>query len=312
MPELILHHYPFSPFAEKIRLILGYKKLPWHSVFIPNMMPKPDVVALTGGHRRTPFLQIGSDIYCDTALIGDVLEQLAPTPSLYPPAHKGVVRIVAQWADSLLFPVAMAYNFNPEAAKSFFANQDPAHVQAFVADRTAMRGGAPRMPAPDAAAMYKSHLRRLSQMLEGQPFLFGEQACLADFSAVHPLWFTTQQVPVAADILKSTPHVQDWVARMLAIGHGDHTAMTASDAIAVARSAKPAALDPGQHFQDEHGIPLGSDVVIQAESFGTEPSAGQLVAATRTRYTLRRTDPRAGTVHVHFPRIGFVLKRAGT
>jgi glutathione S-transferase len=99
---------------------------------------------------------------------------------------------------------------------------------------------------------------------------------------------------------------------MLAIGHGDHTAMTASDAIAVARSAKPAALDPGQHFQDEHGIPLGSDVVIQAESFGTEPSAGQLVAATRTRYTIRRTDPRAGTVHVHFPRIGFVLKRAGT
>ena len=95
MPELILHHYPFSPFAEKIRLILGYKKLHWHSVFIPNMMPKPDVVALTGGHRRTPFLQIGSDIYCDTALIGDVLEQLAPNPSLYPPAQKGVVRIVA-------------------------------------------------------------------------------------------------------------------------------------------------------------------------------------------------------------------------
>ena len=74
MPELILHHYPQSPFAEKIRLILGFKKLPWHSVFIPNMMPKPDVVALTGGHRRTPFLQIGSDIYCDTVLIADVLD----------------------------------------------------------------------------------------------------------------------------------------------------------------------------------------------------------------------------------------------
>ncbi len=310
MPELILHHYPFSPFAEKIRLILGYKKLHWHSVFIPNMMPKPDVVALTGGHRRTPFLQIGSDIYCDTALIGDVLEQLAPMPSLYPTAHKGVVRIVAQWADSLLFPVAMAHNFKPDAAQSFFASQDPDLVKAFVADRTAMRGGAARMPASDAAAMYKSYLRRLSHMLEDQPFLFGEQACLADFSAVHPLWFTTQMVPVAADILKATPDVRHWVDRMLAIGHGDHTAMTASDAIRVAHSAKPAALDPSQHFQDEHGIALGSPVVIQAESFGTEPTAGELVAATRTRYTIRRTDPRAGTVHVHFPRIGFVMKRA--
>jgi len=265
---------------------------------------------LTGGHRRTPFLQIGSDIYCDTALICDVLEQLAPTPSLYPPAHKGLVRIVAQWADSLLFPVAMAYNFKPEAAQRFFANQDPAHVQAFVADRTAMRGGAARMPASDAAGMYKSYLRRLSHMLEGQPYLFGDQASLADFSAVHPLWFTTQMVPVAADILNATPDVRAWVDRMLAIGHGDNTAMTASDAIAVAHSAKPAALDPGQFFQDEHGIALGSQVVIQAESFGTEPTAGELVAATRTRYTVRRTDPRAGTVQVHFPRIGFVMKRA--
>jgi len=310
MAELILHHYPMSPFAEKIRLILGHKKLPWHSVFIPNMMPKPDVVALTGGHRRTPFLQIGSDIYCDTALICDVLEHLAPTPSLYPAGQQGLVRTVAQWADALLFPVAMAYNFNPQAAKHFFANQDPAQVQAFVADRTAMRGGAPRMPFQDASAMYKSYLRRLSNMLEGQMFLLGDRPCLADFSAVHPLWFTTQQVPMAADILKATPHVAQWVNRMLAIGHGEHTPMTASQAIALAKAAKPAALAPDPHFQDEHGIALGSEVVIHADSFGTEPSAGQLMAATRTRYTIRRTDARAGTVHVHFPRLGFILNKA--
>jgi len=50
--------------------------------------------------------------------------------------------------------------------------------------------------------------------------------------------------------------------------------------------------------------------VIHADSFGTEPSAGQLMAATRTRYTIRRTDARAGTVHVHFPRLGFILNKA--
>jgi glutathione S-transferase len=42
--------------------------------------------------------------------------------------------------------------------------------------------------------------------------------------------------------------------------------------------------------------------------FGQEATEGELVAATRTRYTLRRTDARAGTVHVHFPRIGYVLR----
>lgn len=61
-------------------------------------------------------------------------------------------------------------------------------------------------------------------------------------------------------------------------------------------------------FQDEHGIALGTDVTVAAESFGTEPTTGTLIAATRTRYTLRRTDPRAGTVQVHFPRIGYVLR----
>ena len=63
-------------------------------------------------------------------------------------------------------------------------------------------------------------------------------------------------------------------------------------------------------FQDDHGIPLGSRVTVHAETFGQEPTEGELVAATRMHYTLRRGDPRVGTVHVHFPRIGYVLKKA--
>ena len=48
MADLILHHYPLSPFAEKIRLMLGLKGLSWRSVHIPMLMPKPGLVALTG------------------------------------------------------------------------------------------------------------------------------------------------------------------------------------------------------------------------------------------------------------------------
>ena len=80
----ILHHYPVSPFAEKIRVMLAWKKIAWQSVVIPEMMPKPDLIALTGGYRRTPVLQTGADIWCDTALIARVLERLAPKPSLFP------------------------------------------------------------------------------------------------------------------------------------------------------------------------------------------------------------------------------------
>jgi len=306
---MILHHYPTSPFAEKIRLIFGYKKISWQGVHIPMVMPKPDLMPLTGGYRKTPVLQIGADIYCDTALICDVLEHLVPTPSLYHAAPKGLVRSLAQWADTLLFPVAMAYNFQPKGAQHVMATMPEDVVKVFAADRQAMRGGGTRMPPADATAMYKSHLRRISSMLEGQAFLLGDQPTMADFSAYHSVWFTVVKVPNLAGVLDAMPAVKAWVARMQAFGHGHMSELSAQDSLTVAQNATP--LDVSKEvFQDEHGIALGTQVVVHAESFGTEPTQGELVAASRTRYSLRRSDPRAGTVHVHFPRNGFILKRA--
>lgn len=310
MSDLILHHYPSSPFAEKIRLVLGYKNLAWKSVVIPQIMPKPDVQALTGGYRKTPILQIGADIYCDTSLICDVLEHLAPTPSLYPEPGKGLARTLAQWADSTLFWAAMAYNLGPKGAADMFANTPPEVAKAFSDDRRAMSGSMARLRPADAAAAYKSYLRRLSDMLDDQPFLLGAVPTVADFACYHPLWFTRTRTPSVAGILDLTPAVVDWMARMAAIGHGTMEKFNAADAIAVAAASTPHTLLTDSTFQDDHGIALGSLVTVAAESFGPEATEGELVAATRTHYTLRRIDERAGTVHVHFPRIGYVLKKA--
>jgi glutathione S-transferase len=309
MSDIILHHYPTSPFSEKIRLVLGYKQLAWKSVIIPSIMPKPDVVALTGGYRKTPFMQIGADIYCDSALICDVLEHRQPTPTLYPQAHKGLARVVAQWADSTLFWAAMAYNLQPKGAATMFAGAPPEVAKAFGADRAAMTTGMTRLRAPDATAAYKSYLRRLANMVDGQDFLMGSAPCVADFSAYHPLWFSRKRVPVMADILEATPGVLAWMDRMAALGHGNSEKFSAAEAIALAAQSTPLAL-ADEAFQDEHGIALGSRVTIAAESFGAETTEGELIAATRMHYTLRRTDARAGTLHVHFPRVGFVLKAA--
>ena len=311
MSDLILHHYPNSPFAEKVRLILGHKQLAWKSVIIPMIMPKPELTALTGGYRKTPVLQIGADIYCDTALICDVLEQLAPTPTLYPDAIQGAARIVAQWADSTLFPVAMAYNFQPAGVAQVFAGVPAEGVQAFVADRTAMRGGSPRMSPTDATATYKSYLSRLANMLHGQDFLFGSQPCVADFAAYHPLWFTQERTPALAGIFDATPEIKAWMARMKAIGHGTCGPCSGEEALQAAHNANPV-FQQGEVFQDEHGIALGSQVTIAADNFGLEPTEGELISASSIRYTLRRTDERAGTVHVHFPRVGFTLKKAAS
>jgi len=308
MSQLILHHYPTSPFAEKIRLIFGYKKLAWQSVIIPRIMPKPDLTALTGGYRRTPVMQMGADIYCDTALIADVLEKIAPTPSLYPSQVNGVSRIVAQWADSQVFSAAMAFNFQPAGIADVFAGVPEEAIQAFVADRAAMRGGAPRMAIGEGTSTYKSQLRRLSDMLTERPYLLGDAPSIADFSAYHPIWFTLERTPSLAGVLDATPLLKDWMTRMKAIGHGVHEKMTPEQALEVARQATP--VDVTQMpFVNEHGIDLGSEVTITADNFGLEPTQGCLVAATKTRLILRREDQRTGAVHVHFPRNGFILKK---
>lgn len=309
MADIILHHYPTSPFAEKARLMLGYKQLPWKSVLIPSIMPKPDVVALTGGYRKTPVLQIGADIYCDTALIADVLEHLQPAPTLYPAHSKGMARTLAHWADNTLFWTAMAYNLQPKGFAHMFSRVSPEAAKAFAEDRKAMSVGMMRLRPADAAGAYRSYLRRLSDMLDDHPFLLGDAPCITDFAMFHPLWFTRVNTPVVADIFDATPAVLAWMDRMAAIGHGTMEKFSAAEAIAVAAAATPAALHD-EPFRDEHGIALGSQVTVSGESFGPEPTAGELIAATRMHYTLRRTDERVGTVHVHFPRIGYQLKAA--
>jgi glutathione S-transferase len=309
--DIYFHHYPTSPFAEKVRAIFGYKGIAWKSVYQPQIMPKPDLQALTGGYRRIPVLQIGNDVVCDTALICDVLEHISPTPPLYPQGIKGAARTVAQWADSTLFWTAMAYNFSPAGAQHMFAGRPPEALAAFAEDRKAMRAGAARMSPQDATPAYKSYLRRINTMLDGQDFLLSAEPSVADFAVYHPLWFT-RNIPPLAHILDATPAVLAWMDRIKAMGHGTASKSDASESIAACANFQGLnhLFDvKNEVFQDEHGIPLGTQVSITAESFGLEGTVGELVAATRTRYTLRRHDPRAGTVNVHFPRIGFILKK---
>jgi len=308
MPEIIFHHYATSPFSEKIRLIFGFKKLAWNSVDVPAIMPKPNVVALTGGYRRTPFMQIGADIYCDTALIADVLERIAPSPTLYPNSVAGLARTLAQWADSTLFWTMITYAFQPVAMPYLLNGLTQDQVKAFGADRAAMRGNAPRMTLPEATGALTEYLHRLESMLSvGKPYLLDEQPNIADFSVYHCLWFLQRAKPVAG-ILDGVPKVQRWMERMTAFGHHDYDKMNVEQALEIARNSQPVHTEELPWF-DAHGVARDERVVIMPTDYALDPVEGELVISTLDELGVRRVDPQAGTVVVHFPRIGFQLKR---
>ena len=237
MNELILHHYPGSPFAEKVRLILGFKGLAWTSVLQPAVMPKPELTALTGGYRRIPVLQVGADVYCDSALIARRLEQVQPSPTLFP-ASAPLAPVLAQWADSTLFWTAIPFTMRPDTMAHVFAGQPPEAVKAFSADRAAMTAGMRRISSVDALAQLPPYLAALdAQLADGRTWLFGSAPCIADFSVAHCLWFS-RRAPVVS-VFDPHPALKAWLERVLAIGHGVPLEMDSAEA-AIQRLCDPA------------------------------------------------------------------------
>jgi glutathione S-transferase len=307
MSQLILHHFASSPFAEKVRMMLGFKGLAWTSVQIPNIMPKPDLVALTGGYRRTPVMQIGADIYCDTALIADLLEQLEPEPTLYPRSVEAASRTLAQWADATLFWTAIPYTMQPEGLAVMFKGVTPEQMKAFAEDRNALRNNAPRMRIPEARLNFEIYLGRLEAMLGEQAFFFGDEPSIADFSIAHCLWFVTRGGPVA-EILKPHQKLVTWFDRMRTFEHAPAQDIPSGAALDIAQASTPLA-SKGLEV-DVHGFGLGEKVQVAATDYGTDPIFGTLYSATRDAFAIRREDPRAGVVVVHFPRLGFEVRVA--
>lgn len=304
MNELILHHYNESPYAEKIRVLLGHKGLAWRSVMVPRVAPKPDLVALTGGYRKVPVLQIGADVYCDTRLIAEVLEARQPEPSIHS-APGRFTELVEHWVDTHLFARAVGYTFG--ALADFLPD-------VLLADRAALRGApleraALKAALPLATQELQTQLAWLETALSdgpagGAPFVNGERPGGGDFTLYATLWFLVN----GRFDFSGMPAVSAWMARMAAFGHGHPQDCSPDEALLVAAAALPAPLPTDTVSPDASGAALGQQVRVTPEQLGHGTSVqGELVAINPRRLTLRLQTERCGEVHVHFPRLGYRL-----
>ena len=312
MSEIVLHHYPASPYAEKIRAILGFKKLKWKSVTIPAVMPKPDVVALTGGYRRTPVLQVGADVYCDSGLIARALEEIAPSPTLFPYGDTLALNAITSFAEAVLFNNAVPLAFTPRTLDVFFPDATPEFMDAFRKDRAEMRKGGTvrRGPIHENRATMLHFLPKIeSQFKDGRPFVLGSSACLADFGLYHTLW-PVWRAPGVRAILNPFPKTDAFIERVARLGHGMATEIDSRKALEIAKSSRPADIGRGIATELEN-LRLGDSVEVLPVDYGFDPVKGDLLTATADEIVVRRTDPRAGTLHVHFPRVGYEMRKVG-
>lgn len=255
------------------------------------------------------MLQIGADIYCDTALIARRLEQEKALPAFFPDGQEMIAATFAAWADTVVFQHAVSLVFQPESVAVRFGKLSPEAIKAFLADRAGLfsGGSATRLSAEQARHQWPTIMGRLELQLQREQgdFLLGEPS-IADFSLVHCLWFL-KATPVTSSLVDAYPAVSAWLGRVMGFGHGAFSEMTAEEALQVSRNATPAAL-PDESFDEPNGFGVGQQVVIAATDYGVDPVTGELVFAGREELILRREDERAGVVHVHFPRFGFCIE----
>jgi len=306
MNELILHHYDMSPYAEKVRLGLGLKDLAWRSVQIPVVMPKPDLTELTGGYRRTPTLQLGADLYCDTKIILRTLERLCPQPSLFPTGDEATTWGLSRWAEtSFMMVVGAFFGLDGTFHKAF--------DKAFFEDRKKM---APDVDFTQAPKVLPAKLLQLRanldildrQLSDGRAFLLSDAPGLADLSAYHPHMMLRYH-PVTAKLLEPLAHIPAWMERVEALGHGDRTELDSKEAIEIARAATPAPVETEPAALPDGLVP-GDAVMVLPQDVGSGVVAGELLPTGVHEIAVRLQSDRAGDVVVHFPREDYLVVRA--
>ena len=305
MTDIILHHYAISVFSERVRLAFGLKGLTWKSVTIPHMMPKPGLMPLTGGYRRTPVMQIAADVYCDTLLILRKIEALHPSPTLYPESSKGLSTALAWWVDKSLFWNALGVLVD---------TLGPKIPPDFVAERKAF--GFP-LGAEEVKPLLHRHLQQgaahlgwLADMLaDGRRFLLGDAVSVADLAAYSTYWVLSTQG--GEEALARLPYeaLRAWAARVAGLGHGTPINMSAEEALRIARESQPEELS-GVGDGDPSGLKAGMMVSVMADDTGRDAVKGELIAASAQEIVIRSRHESVGEVHIHFPRAGFDVTAA--
>jgi len=304
MSGIVLHQYAESPFSEKVRSLLGYKGVSYQSVEIPMIMPRPETIPLTGGYRKTPVMQIGADVYCDTSIICRVIDEIYPENTIYPEEHLAMINTVAHWTDTFLFKVCVAIAFQPKAAATNPLFQDESAMSAFMADRADFSKGSSElgMPFETAEPHFIGHLNQLDQQLfSGGPFLFGDKPSIADFSTYHNVWFIYTREALR-DYFAPFEHLVAWYERMVSFGHGNAEMILGKEALDQASASEPEEMMDAAFLDN---FQAGQSVSVMPIDYGFQPVIGELLVAGMDEVAVARNNDQVGRIVVHFPRTGF-------
>lgn len=304
MSQLIFHHYPPSPVAEKVRIAFGMKQLAWQSVEIPRLPPKPLLMPLTGGYRRTPVAQIGADIYGDSQNIFRMLDEETQGPKLV----TGLSMALASWSESVMFALAL---------RVVLTNSMDSAPPEFIQDRGSLyfdKGWTEAQMKSDLPA-FEAQLQAGFAMLEAHAaqsgaYLFGDAPNQADANLHYLMWFVNGRWADGPAFLSQFPHLRAIEEALTALGYGTMSALSGDEALAIARDASPQS-PTGIFCYNPQQLAVGDRVVVRQAGDTADPDVtGALRMLDDTRISLDMHNDTVGHTALHLPVLGYKIKKA--
>lgn len=306
--DIILHNYPQSPVAEKVRVVLGIKGLVWHDVEIPRLPPKPLLTLLTGGYRRTPVMQIGADIYCDSQRIIREIERRYPSAVPNSSANTGLMWCLSRWTDGELFSLAVKIVLGA-AGDSLDKEFAKDRGLLYLGENWAERLKQANTELPHLVAQLRAPFSWINDNLsDGRSFLLGPDAAAIDAQLYYVIWFLRGRWDGGPSFLSEFAHLERWEKNVASVGHGTSMALTAEDALAVALSSESTTVGDVA-VNDAQGLKVGAKVSVGPDmDSGEQLVEGIVRSADADTIAIEYTNDELVTLCVHFPRTGYRIE----
>ncbi|KAI9261673.1 hypothetical protein BDA99DRAFT_560533 [Phascolomyces articulosus] len=302
--DIILHWYPLSPFAQKVAWVLNFKNIDYKVVQISPIEPRPLRRPLDGGYRKTPILQIGNHVYCDTKCIIDELEKRYPEPSIYPKTKTGessesLGKGLAVWLETLLFG-SVSRQFDVSLLPEKFRNDRNEFL------RQKFGGGSPFMKLDLLA-----QLAMAEKLLGDKTYLLDTPTLsMVDLSLAKSMFFLSN-VAGPDFVEQQAPRLAAHMQRVFAEAKMTRTEtmpkLKAEQAIELAQQQyQPLNTQEAPATSVLSELKIGQEVMVTPLDTGRVPSIGILRSLTDNTVVIEHKTDKV-TSFIHFPSFGFIV-----
>jgi len=224
MAGIILHQLEISPFCDKVRRVLAYKRLD----YTVRNVPMADLGKLKrlSPAGKVPILELDGRVLHDSSDICRALDLHTPQPALFPrdPKARALVDLLEDWADESLYFFEMTMRFTWPYDRARWVTEILKHDNAvmrrlarplvpYLTRKQGTQQGLARRREADILGELTRHARSLGALLEGKAFLIGEMLTLADIAVVSQLECVAGSGR-GMDVLRAEPALLPWMERV--------------------------------------------------------------------------------------------------